>query len=145
MYESGNFPYGPNMAVRRSVIGIQDPWPEHLGPGRALPVGDEMVFVQNLGAAGRERLYTPDCVVEHRPVIRGNFLFRSLKRCLQGGYVAGRYSIPEPRAGTSRSMAGLAQSRLTGSRSVQEFCCISARATGYFFGFACRRLLPGSR
>ncbi len=135
IYDCNRYPFGPNMAVRKSVIINQDNlWPENLGPGTDIPVGDEMVFIQNLGKAGGKRLYTPDCIVEHKPVVHNNFFIKSIKRCFLGGYTTGRYLKNQVKRKEKNSFLRRAFSKFYGCKSLREFVCIFSRAAGVFFG-----------
>jgi len=142
IYPPGLYPYGPNISVRKNRLsGKKNPWPVHMGPGTRLPVGDEMVFVTNVSKTLQERLYSPDCVVEHRPVLQRYFFVKSLRRCFQGGYAAGCYARESIGTGPVRPAAALKQGllRISGG-SVREICCIISRAAGYLAGLAHRRL-----
>lgn len=135
IYGQGRYPYGPNMAVRKVILaGIDSPWPEHIGPGTAMPVGDEMMFVDRICSSYNKRLYAPDCIVEHRPDLPVHFFFKSLKRCFLGGYVAGLCSESLPVAGYKNSLIKLTGDRVWRCRSIRELFCITSRATGYYIG-----------
>ncbi len=139
IYPAGRYPFGPNMSVRRSVlINIDNPWPEHLGPGTRLPVGDEMWFVDRVSKP-HERLYSPACLVEHRPVLAENFFAKAIKRCFQGGYAAGYYAKSVPTPKIENTAKKLANDRIRSCRSVQEFFCIVSRSVGYYSGQLLKR------
>jgi len=135
IYDTDKYPYGPNIAVRRSaLVNVDKPWPEHLGPGRRLPVGDEMVFIHNIGRAGQQRLYTPDCLVEHKPIVRNNFFLKSLRRCFLGGYAAGYYAENLLADKPGNTFLKLTGSRVASCRSIREFSCMVARTAGVISG-----------
>lgn len=137
-YAAGEHPFGPNMSVRRSCLeGIDRPWPEHLGPGTALPLGDEMVFCARIAAGQNDvMLYEPSCAVRHRAAPEKIRFLPALRRCFLGGYVAGRYAAPfgERREMPSAPKLRLARDRLGRFRSLPELLCMSARAGGYAWG-----------
>ena len=134
-YLPNRYPYGPNMSVRRSILADVDrPWPEHLGPGTVMPVGDETGFVRKLGIPSHQRLYIQDCVVEHRPVLPSLFFIKAVRRCFIGGYVAGRYTVSEEGNANSLPVASLALSRFTACKSIRELCCVVSRAAGVGVG-----------
>jgi len=134
IYPPGKYPYGPNMAIRTSVLSnIEKPWPENLGPGTRLPVGDEMVFVERVSNIN-ERLYSPECVVEHRPTLPVNYFGNAVKRCFQGGYVAGYYAKALSSDNAINTIMKNVSSRIQSCSSVREFVCIVSRAAGYYSG-----------
>lgn len=140
IYGPGIYPYGPNMSVRRlAVQGIERPWPEYMGPGTSLPVGDEMVFVNRVSSSEHDRLYSPTCVVEHRVTLPRNYYIKALRRCFQGGYAAGYYSKPETAVGSGQGLFKTAHMRIRTCRSLREFFCIVSRAIGFFTGKILRR------
>jgi len=136
IYGPDHYPFGPNMAVRRCVLAtLENPWPTYLGPGTPLPLGDEMVFVQNLKLAGQRRLYSPDCIVRHKPIIRRNYLLSALKRTFIGGFVAGYYGDEDRSVQyEKKSFLELARTRITASRSAREIMCILTRYGGHCMG-----------
>lgn len=139
-YAAGRFPYGPNMAVRTRLLdGIDRPWPEDVGPGTSLPVGDEMIFITNIKTASQDCLYSPECIVEHKPVIRKDLFLVSLRRCWLGGYAAGFHGVQSSADKTSATVFGLLRKRLGSCRSLQELCCIVIRAAGFYYGKLRRR------
>jgi len=137
-YAAGEHPFGPNMSVRRRCLeGIEQPWPEHLGPGTALPLGDELLFSRKIAArTGENMLYEPSCAVRHRAAPEKIRFLPALRRCFLGGYVAGRYAGPatEHRDGAAPAALRLARDRLGRSRSLPELLCMSTRAGGYAWG-----------
>jgi glycosyltransferase involved in cell wall biosynthesis len=135
IYGVGKYPYGPNMAVRRIVAARLDyPWPEYLGPGTVVPVGDEIVFTTRISRSINDRLYSPACVVEHRPRVSNGFFLKSVKRCFLGGYAAGRYAENRGAVQDGGSFIKLAGSRISTCKSIRELCCIVARAAGFYTG-----------
>ena len=137
IYADGDYPFGPNMSVRKSRLeGRINPWPEDIGPGTTIPVGDESAFCRNFSdMSDKDRLYDPACIVEHRPRIGKNFFRQSMKRCFIGGYTAAVYfpslSRPENELGSLTRYIGW---RLFKLRSIQEFFCVGSRALGYAWG-----------
>lgn len=137
-YTAPEFPFGPNMSVRRSALaGLARPWPEDIGPGRLVFLGDEIVFAVRISAAdGSDRLYEPSCLVEHRPRIGRHFFLEALRRCFTGGYAAGYCRLDAGTAATrgSASILSLAGLRLRRARSLQEILCMGVRGLGYGWG-----------
>ena len=108
-YPEGDYPFGPNMSVRKIRLdGRRAPWPEDIGPGTRVPVGDESAFCSGIsGQTDRDRLYHPACLVEHRPRIGRHFFVQSIRRCFLGGYTA---AVLFPTlARTEDNLAGLAK------------------------------------
>jgi len=134
-YEEGKYPYGPNLSVRsRLLAGLENPWPEHIGPGTSLPLGDESVFITNINADSKDCLYSPECIVDHKPVIHGNYFPLVFRRCFFGGYAAGYFGHHPAVDKTVDTFQGMIKKRIASCRSVREFCCILARAAGFFYG-----------
>jgi len=134
-YQAGKYPYGPNLSVRsRQLAGLNNPWPEDVGPGTSLPLGDEFIFITNINADSQDCLYSPECIVDHKPVIHGNYFPLAFRRCFFGGYAAGFFGNYPAVDKTVDTFQGLMKKRIASCRSVREFCCILARATGFFYG-----------
>lgn len=134
-YLPNRYPYGPNMSVRRHIVAaVERPWPEHLGPGTDFPVGDETGFTRKLGVLSHQRLFIPECVVEHHPVIPDQFFIKAVRRCFIGGYVAGKYTCAEDGQVNQLPVRSLALSRLANCNSIREFCCVVSRAAGVGLG-----------
>jgi glycosyltransferase involved in cell wall biosynthesis len=134
-YPPNRFPQGPNMAVRRRTLnGLQSPWAPDVGPGCALPVGDETCFFYRLGQGGKKRIYVASAVVRHR--IEGYKLrFPSaLRRCYWGGYSGGllrsRFPAQVEAAHTKTNFLRI----LGRTRSWKELACVAVRAAGYLAG-----------
>lgn len=135
LYVPGDYPFGPNMSVRRKALyGHDEPWPVDIGPGTALPVGDETAFCRRIiGMEVDKVLYDPSCVVEHRPrKADRDFLWRSVKRCFIAGYTVALFALPATaRDENPKSFVELVMQRLSRMRSAQEFLCVVARFSGY--------------
>jgi len=137
LYEEGDYPFGPNMSVRRCRLDVRrTPWPEDIGPGTRIPVGDESAFCSSISAqSDTDRLYDPTCLVEHRPRIGKRFFIQSIRRCFLGGYTAAvlfpALSRTEDRPVSLVKYTGW---RLLKLKSVQEFVCVGSRALGYGWG-----------
>jgi hypothetical protein len=135
-YGGGRYPFGPNLAVRRSaVLGAHARWREDVGPGTRLPVGDEGEFLAQISPPhAPDRLYVPDAVVWHH-VERGYFgLATAARRTFQNGLAAGRISAAYGSAPNPRSVAAQSVDRLRQIASAQELVCNVTRALGYFIG-----------
>lgn len=147
-YPHNQYPWGPNIAVRRRALeGVACPWPENVGPGSRLPVGDEYAFLANISRpSAQDRLYVSSSVVIHRPEKKDVALLGATVRCFQGGLASGLlHVIDKPPA---RSPAESSQSvsiitrlfdRLRACRSARELFLISVRATGTLCGTLVRR------
>lgn len=139
-YSSCRYPIGPNMAVRRPALQASGArWPEDLGPGTALPLGDERGFLNQISSCdARDRLYVPTAVVTHSPELDQLGFSQALRRCWLGGFAAGRLQRRFPRGGlrSLESSLHLAARRAQAWRSAREVACVLARAAGVAFGRA---------
>jgi hypothetical protein len=135
-YPPNRFPLGPNMAVRRRALdGIERPWDPRLGPGSALPVGDERCFFCRIGqGAGRVRIHVPSAVVYHRIEGRELGLATVLRRCYQGGFSGGLLQARFPQQMESGGPRQGLLSMLARTRSLRELACASLRAAGFVAG-----------
>lgn len=137
LYAESDYPFGPNMSVRRIRLeGRNNLWPEDIGPGTGIPVGDEMAFCRQISSSSdKDRLYDPACIVEHRPRIGKNFFLQSIRRCFLGGYTGAVFlqglSRSQDRLGSLVKYAGW---HLFNLGSVQEFFCVGSRVLGYLCG-----------
>lgn len=138
LYPDGDYPFGPNMSVRKSRLeGKKNPWPENIGPGTDIPVGDESAFCRVISEpSDRDRLYSPTCIVRHRPRIGGNFFLQAVRRCFLGGYTAAILfpGIQRPENKTAGTLIKYTGWRLFKLRSLQELVCVGSRALGYAWG-----------
>lgn len=134
-YPPNRFPQGPNMAVRRRALnGLQSPWAPDVGPGCALPVGDETCFFYRVGQGGKKRIYVASAIVRHRIEGRELRLLPALRRCYWGGYSGGllRSRFPaqlEPTEGKKNLFH-----MLGATRSWKELACVAVRAAGHLAG-----------
>ncbi len=138
VYGYGQYPFGPNMAIRRKLLeNTESPYPENLGPGTAVPVGDESVFFQQFSPPGEaDRIYIPTALVTHQ-VETENLIFRkALNRCFHGGRTHGQFfHTPSPVGGDPKaSMYRLIRMRMISCHSFRELACISNRFLGYLYG-----------
>jgi glucosyl-dolichyl phosphate glucuronosyltransferase len=138
IYSYGQYPFGPNMAIRGHLLtDLIAPYPELLGPGTKYPVGDESAFLMQFSPPNaQDRIFVPDARVYHN-VEPENVVFTSaLRRCFLAGY-GQKYlkcpSLPEPSHETP-STFGLILARLHSCKSFPEFVCITARYIGYLIG-----------
>lgn len=140
-YAPTEFPFGPNMAVRRERLrSVTSPYPVSIGPGAKLSVGDETAFFCGIGCGPRERrIYAAKAVVRHEVEVDNVRFLGALKRCYQAGTAAGMTSIAMT-PGVGDSMVGLKRDfrvigrRFRQCRSLRELCCISLRYAGYVRG-----------
>lgn len=134
-YGHGDYPFGPNMAIRRSIVQrCEGRYPQHLGPGTDLPVGDEThFFMQFSPAAANDRLFVPSASVVHEVEVE-NVRFKSaLLRCYQAGRAHG--SLPGSPVGPGLSKGdsriALIGQRVAACRSLREFVCVVVRYLGF--------------
>lgn len=137
-YGYGEYPYGPNMAIRRKLISeMVAPYPEHMGPGTILPIGDETCFLMKFSSPNsNNRMYIASARVLHK-VQRKNFAFHSvLKRCFLGGFVSAYLGLPPTVQKNSEKEAiqVVTIQRLLSCRSVHELMCVCMRWLGYIRG-----------
>jgi hypothetical protein len=136
-YGYGRYPFGPNLAVRRRLIeGAVRPYPERMGPGTSLPVGDESGFLMALSPPeALDRMFVASARVAHE-VEPGNVGFReALRRSFHQGRAQGSLGIPAQAPGLEggrEHFARLALKRLRACRSPQELACVFARQLGYW-------------
>ncbi len=138
VYGYGQYPFGPNMAIRRQLlINAEAPYPENLGPGTAVPVGDESVFFQQFSQPGAtDRIYIPSAVVTHEVEMENLNFGKALHRSFQGGRSHGQYALSStPVSGSPKiSMSRLIQNRIASCHSFRELTCIFSRFLGYLHG-----------
>jgi len=136
-YPPNRYPIGPNMAVRKQAIeGLENPWPEDLGPGTSMPVGDEKGFLRKRsGPCSNNRLYVPDSVVIHVPKGEGLSLINSLKRCYWGGLAAGKMDRESTASCRRKDKVGTTiLKRIRTVRSLKELLCGTIRSIGVIKG-----------
>ena len=137
-YKYGQYPFGPNMAIRRHLLtGHEAPYPVHLGPGTDCPVGDESVFFMKFSPpAARDRIFVPSARVFHE-VENENIKFHSaIRRCYIAGRGQGCLRLPalSESPEVHSSTFGLILARTSSCKSVRELICISARYIGFLVG-----------
>jgi cellulose synthase/poly-beta-1,6-N-acetylglucosamine synthase-like glycosyltransferase len=134
-YGYGEYPFGPNMAIRRHLIAnIEAPYPEHMGPGTGLPIGDEShFFMQFSPPEASDRLFVPSACVLHEVEV-DNVAFKfAVKRCFLAGRVGARLGLPavtQQNLGSNSTLM-VALDRIRTCRTLREFACIGARYLGY--------------
>jgi glycosyltransferase involved in cell wall biosynthesis len=143
VYPSGEYPLGPNMAIRRELLkSVPRRYPEDMGPGTGQPVGDEAsFFMQFSPPEATDRLYIAGAVVTHE-VEEENIKFPS---ALRRAWLAGRSRAWEnmPSDSSLTRIASAKQtilSRLQTCRSLRELACLTARYMGYRWGVRERRI-----
>jgi glycosyltransferase involved in cell wall biosynthesis len=133
-FAAGQYPVGPNIAVRRRAIesgGCE--WPVNLGPGTRIPLGDERAFLMQVSSPqARDRLYVPDSIVRHNVAGRELKITSAAARCFLGGYAAGL--IDKQRGGNEIPLTAFALQRYRQSASMAELFCHCARALGVAAG-----------
>lgn len=138
IYSYGQYPFGPNMAIHRELlVDVESPYPESIGPGTAVPVGDETVFFQQFSHPGaKDRMYIPSALVIHK-VEAENLVFRKvLGRCFLGGRAHGQYAQSPSILSNNqkRSMLRLIRMRIASCHSFRELACIFIRLIGHLYG-----------
>ncbi|MBU1181087.1 MAG: glycosyltransferase [Proteobacteria bacterium] len=137
-YGYREYPFGPNMAVRRHCIaGLNKPYPEYLGPGTKMPVGDEPTFLSQLSPPeANDRLFVASACVMHAVEAENVFFIKAIKRCYLAGLAHGMLGIfhMSQDRNSPTSTFSLITQRLGTCRSLREMICISARYLGYLQG-----------
>lgn len=145
-YGFGRYPYGPNLAVRRERLartGVT--YPETMGPGTPLPVGDESAFLMQLSPPeARDRCFLPEAVVHHEVEAENVRFATALRRSWAQGRAQGTVGIPaveparaaggegrEGPGGRRKSFLRAVADRVAACRSVREFVCVVVRHLGY--------------
>jgi hypothetical protein len=134
-YGYGEYPFGPNMAIRQHLIAnLEAPYPEDMGPGTAHPIGDEtQFFMQFSPPEANDRLFVPSACVLHEVEV-DNVAFKfAVKRCFLAGRVGARLGLPAVTQQNHGSNSNLmvALDRIRTCRTLREFACIGARYLGY--------------
>lgn len=134
-YPPGQYPFGPNLAVaRRAVEQAGARWPEAVGPGTSLPVGDEAMFLAQVSGPNDDaRAYVPDALVFHAVESSYFRLDQALRRAFLAGVAAGRVAARFGAATGTRPARRIA-ARIRGLRSARELLCVCARAAGVLWG-----------
>lgn len=143
MYTYGEYPLGPNMAIRsRLLIGVPHPYPEDVGPGTRQPVGDETRFFWPLSPPdARDRIYIAGSCVQHTIEAENVAFWSALRRCFLSGRARGWLGVPPAKEildGSTSTMSVIGN-RLRACRSIRELACISSRYLGYRYGCRERR------
>ena len=140
-YGYAEYPFGPNMAVRRRLLaGNAGLYPEDMGPGTGQPVGDETGFFLRISPPeAKDRLFVPSARVLHEVEPENVAFGKALKRCYKAGIAHGRLRLPAVARGAlpedqSASTAAVIVQRLRSTRSVRELACITSRYLGYCRG-----------
>lgn len=147
IYGIGQYPFGPNMAVRRDLIrGIDTPYPQNMGPGTSLPVGDESAFLMPLSPPNaRDRRYVPSASVVHKVLSSRLTLPAALRRARAQGRSQARLGIPMslPSENAKRKSFPVQVARRLGAcRSLSELACVLARQVGHVQELAARSPRP---
>ncbi len=140
-YGHSQYPFGPNMAIRRqSILNRDRPYPESLGPGTSLPVGDEPSFLSSISLPdASDRMYIAKACVRHDVEMENVIFLKALQRCCHAGFAHGRlgfFPVSHQAVTGNSSLPSLIFQRVGSCRSIREFICITAR---YFFFLYGRR------
>ena len=142
-YPPNRLPIGPNMAVRRRAVRLQEPWPVDLGPGSPIPIGDETAFLYGLGLRSAQVIYVPTAEVRHQPEPSYFAMRFALRRAYLAGYSAG-FVNARYRAQAAPELIGTpVWQKIAGTASWREFCCSAIRLIGYLVGFGRERAKSG--
>lgn len=137
-YGFNEYPFGPNMAIRRNCItSLNKPYPEYIGPGTKLPVGDESIFLSQFSPAeSKDRMFIAKARVTHEIEAENVNFFGALKRCYLAGRVSGMlgFQMVSPNQSKQVSTKSLILARLKTCRSIRELICTSTRYLGYLQG-----------
>lgn len=138
-YGFNEYPFGPNMAVRRNCIALVDkPYPEHLGPGTDIPVGDEPTFLSQFSPPNAtNRMFIASARVMHE-VEKENVSFHgAFIRCYLAGRAHGMlessHDVSDNHSSRTSTLK-LIFKRLFACQSLRELSCISARYFGFLKG-----------
>lgn len=135
-YPPNRMPIGPNMAVRRSALQARhDPFPEDMGPGTAIPVGDETAFFYRLGLGSGRAIYVPSARVRHRPEAGYFRLPAALRRSYLAGYGAGFVNATHVALAAPELGGGVFLRKAATTRSLREALCSAVRVLGYMLGY----------
>lgn len=140
-YGHSQYPFGPNMSIRHQCILNRDrPYPESLGPGTSLPVGDEPTFLSSISLPdASDRMYIAKACVRHDVEMENVIFLKALQRCCRAGFAHGRlgfFPVSHQAMTGNSSLPSLIFQRVGSCRSIREFICITAR---YFFFLYGRR------
>jgi glycosyltransferase involved in cell wall biosynthesis len=139
VYGFGHYPFGPNLAFRRRLLGDgQALYPEDLGPGTGLAVGDESAFLIQLSPPGaRDRRFVAGARVWHAVEGSQLSLAHALRRSFVQGRVQRRLGLPPGRLRADGSVPPWPQrvrERLRTCASLRELLCVCARQLGFVAG-----------
>jgi len=143
-YGFNEYPFGPNMAIRQNcIISLINPYPEHIGPGTILPVGDEAIFLSKFSNPdSKDRIFISAACVTHETEPENVNFIGAFKRCYLAGRAGGMLGFPvvSPNESQQITTKSLIWARLKTCRSLRELICISTRYLGYLQGSReCRR------
>ena len=137
-YGYGDYPFGPNMAIRQDLVaGMQAPYPEHMGPGTAQPIGDESrFFMQFSPPEAEDRLFVSSARVLHEVETENVAFKNALTRCFLVGRSSACLGLPPVTQNNSASTSTpiVTMDRVRSCRSMREFACITVRSLGYISG-----------
>jgi hypothetical protein len=137
-YGYGDYPFGPNMAIRQDlVVGMQTPFPEHMGPGTVLPIGDESrFFMQFSPPEAEDRLFVSSARVLHEVEAENVSFKNALTRCFLAGRSSAHLGLPPVAQSNNGSTSPtiVTMDRVRSCSSIREFACITARCLGYING-----------
>lgn len=140
-YGYSQYPFGPNMAIRRQCILNRDrPYPESMGPGTSLPVGDEPTFLSSISLPDTsDRMYIAKACVRHDVEMENVIFVKAFQRCCHSGFAHGKlgfFPVSHQAVTGNSSLRSLILQRLGSCRSMRELICVTAR---YFFFLYGRR------
>lgn len=142
-YPPNRLPIGPNMAVRRRAVRLEEPWPVDLGPGSPIPIGDETAFLYGLGLRSGQVIYVPTAEVRHQPEPSYFAMRFALRRAYLAGYSAGFVNARYRAQAAPELIGAPVWQKIAGTASWREFCCSAIRLIGYLVGFGRERTKSG--
>ena len=137
-YGYAEYPFGPNMAVRKDMlVKFACKYPENIGPGNKISVGDESAFLMQISEPSeKNRMYVPTAVVFHEVEKENISLFGAIKRCYFAGLSHARlgmmYSVECEVHGMP--IYKIISQRFSTCRSVNELICKSVQCMGALIG-----------
>ncbi|MFO7665570.1 MAG: glycosyltransferase family A protein [Desulfobacterales bacterium] len=147
-YSYGQYPFGPNMAIRHHLLtGLDSPYPEHLGPGTRMLVGDEHTFLSQFSPPNAtDRIFVANARVMHEVESESVNFNGALNRCYLAGRTYGMLGIPYTAQDINSPVSTLTLilQRMRSCQSLRELICISARYIGYLQGYHMNRQKGGN-
>ncbi len=137
-YGENDYPFGPNMSVRKKLLDAKKAiWPEDVGPGTDIPLGDERLFLYAVSSPkNNDRIYVPEAIVYHSLELDQISFSGALIRHFQMGKSDAdiMQKMKERNMVYPSNFLFLVKKMLT-SNNVAEIICIFARLLGHQYRF----------